>query len=289
MQKYVGGGTSYVHMIASASFPGFRFQGRPTLMQGLPFAFSDLEQFALRVRESDVGGKRVCVFHRGGAFDAASCAPSGQDSTGNSVLMVFTSNERVTIQATKDRRPFAASILAPFAKVKVDPKVQYIGGFVIAESYETGDNAQGLQMRGMSYDGPLTCGTDAPSCATLLAGRTNAKAVLNKYCNQLDGGDVAGGCSAYYAQHTNGDIELCSQDPVTTSCIAGTDATNDAEGLNCAMSTAAGVHAVLGGTGTGACANIWKTKKCAKKRAKGKCRKTKAKANCQFTCGVCTR
>lgn len=203
--------------------------------------------------------------------------------------MVFTSNERVTIQPTADGRPFTASVLAPFAKVKVDPAVQYVSGFIIAESYETGSNAVGLQMRGMSYDGPLTCGTDAPSCATLLAGRTNAKATLNKFCNELDGGDIAGGCSAYYAQHSNGNIDLCRQDVLTTACVAGTDATNDAEGLNCAASTAAGAHTVLGGTGTGACTNVWKAKKCAKKRAKGKCRKQKAILNCRFTCGVCTR
>lgn len=289
LQKYVGGGTSYVHMIASGSFPGFRFEGRPVLMQGLPFAFSELEQFALRLRDSNVDGKRVCVFARGGAFDASSCSPSGQGGAGNSALMVFTSSERVTIQASSDGRPFTASVLAPFAKVKVDPNVQFVSGFVIAESYETGAKAVGLQMRGMSYDGPLTCGTDAPSCATLLAGRTNAKATLNKYCNQLDGTDLVGGCSAFYAQWPNGNIDLCRQDFLTTSCIAGTDATNDAEGVNCAASTAAGAHTVQGGVGTGACTNVWKAQKCAKKRAKGKCRKRKAQLNCRFTCGVCTR
>ena len=288
MTKYVGGGTSYVNMIAATSFSGFRFVLPPVLMQGLPFAFSELEQFALRLRDTTTAdGKRVCVFSRGGSFDADSCSTGPHNSHGNTAIYVFTSNEPVTITGTKNGKPFSGSVIAPFARVTVEPSVQYVGGFIIAESYDTGKNAQGMQIHGYSFTGDLRCGTDAPSCASLLAGRQNAKAVYNTMCLQLDDTDVPGGCSAFYAQHPNGDIDFCRKDLLTTKCIVGTDATNDVEGLNCAAGLANGSPSVVGAGPTGTCKNLWTTKKCSRKKQKGKCSKKRPKANCAFTCGTC--
>eukprot|EP00980_Cylindrotheca_fusiformis_P000528 scaffold131_cov125-Cylindrotheca_fusiformis.AAC.5 len=107
---------------------------------------------------------------RGGIFDIrdfCTVCIGGSAETGNRLLIIFNTDEKVVLKGSADGLPFLASVVAPFSRVEVDGSAGYVDGVIVADTFATvGDNASNLELRGRHMERDLYCGpTEAPTWA----------------------------------------------------------------------------------------------------------------------------
>lgn len=134
--------------------------------EGYPFA--DWSAFENLARSLVAGrfarGYRIHVVDQGGGADGSHfdlrdfvTHNAAQGENNGKDLVVFTGSAPVHLRGSADGRQFGPSVLAPFAEVVLHGDAGFIDGIVIARSLSDNGRAQGLQMHGDGYDGPLTC------------------------------------------------------------------------------------------------------------------------------------
>lgn len=121
--------------------------------------FGHFEWIANHVVPSEEGDYKVILKTTGGTFSTADFrGADGQGSDNGKTLVVFNTQEDIILTATDSGRQFGPSVIAPFAKVKLDGAAGYVDGFIVAKSFATtGDNQSGLQMHGNGFSGLLAC------------------------------------------------------------------------------------------------------------------------------------
>jgi len=77
-------------------------------------------------------------------------------------LMVFNTADDILLEQTQSGRQLGPSVLAPFSRVILQGNAGFAHGQVIARGFGPSDeypitNADGLQMHGEVYKGPLKC------------------------------------------------------------------------------------------------------------------------------------
>ena len=143
----------------------FQFDGTLTTGSAAPFPFDwrELEFMARSVEELQDpeprdGQPQIHVRCSGGhvnLYDFYGSYVSGR--SGFNGLVVFNTEEDVTIDGNSYGRPFAASILAPFSHVTILKEAGYVDGFVVAKSLDMDQDAGSLQVHAHCYSGPLGC------------------------------------------------------------------------------------------------------------------------------------
>eukprot|EP00980_Cylindrotheca_fusiformis_P000531 scaffold131_cov125-Cylindrotheca_fusiformis.AAC.8 len=132
--------------------------------------FEHFEYLARNAESQKYFKKNIIVMTRGGTFDIRDfctvCEGNGAE-TGNFLLIIFNTDEKVVLKGSADGLPFLASVFAPFSRVELDGSAGYIDGVVVADTFATvGDNASSLELRGKYMEGSLYCGpTEAPTWA----------------------------------------------------------------------------------------------------------------------------
>ena len=110
--------------------------------------FDKFRHLALNAESSDINGKKVIVMTSGGTFDLYDFVPNGQADDNGNTLVIFNTEDDVTLTETNDGRFFGPSVIAPFSKVYLHSDAGFIDGFVVAKEFETtGPNAHSLQVR----------------------------------------------------------------------------------------------------------------------------------------------
>jgi hypothetical protein len=119
---------------------------------------SHYEWLARNAVSSNAGGKGVIVVDYGGNFNLYDFSSGGQGSDNGNTLIIFDTEEDITLDKTPDGRQFGPSVIAPFAKVSLWGRAGYINGIVVANEFKTTSSNQGqLQLRGNAYTGALEC------------------------------------------------------------------------------------------------------------------------------------
>eukprot|EP00980_Cylindrotheca_fusiformis_P020142 scaffold7212_cov165-Cylindrotheca_fusiformis.AAC.2 len=132
--------------------------------------FEHFEYLARNAESRKINRNNIIVMTRGGTFDIRDfctvCEGNGAE-TGNRLLIIFNTNEKVVLKGSADGLPFLASVIAPFSRVELDGSAGYMDGVVVADTFATvGDNASSLELRGNYMGGSLYCGpTEAPTWA----------------------------------------------------------------------------------------------------------------------------
>jgi hypothetical protein len=120
--------------------------------------FSHYEWLARNAVSSNEGGKKVIVVDHGGTFNMYDFNDGGQGSDNGNTLVIFDTEEDITLDKTSDGRQFGPSVVAPFAKVSLKGRAGYIDGIVVAKEFTTSSGNQGqLQLHGKAYTGALEC------------------------------------------------------------------------------------------------------------------------------------
>jgi hypothetical protein len=120
--------------------------------------FSHYEWLARNAVSSNAGGKKVIVVDHGGTFNMYDFNSGGQGSDDGNTLIIFDTDEDITLDKTSDGRQFGPSVIAPFAKVSLKGRAGYIDGIVVAKEFKTTSSNQGqLQLHGKAYTGALEC------------------------------------------------------------------------------------------------------------------------------------
>jgi len=167
--------------------------GSSTVVDGMYERFAYLAQNA---KDSQSGSYKVVVKSQGGTFNTYDFNAGGQGEDNGKTLVIFNTNQDVTLTKTPDSRQFGPTVIAPFAKVIVKGDAGFVDGSIYAKTLETqGGNQGGLQLHGDTYTGPIQCidGPDDtnPTATTTtgapLATTTNAPPVppteSTPYCN----------------------------------------------------------------------------------------------------------
>ena len=97
----------------------------------------DFEHFKWLARNAedytDRAGKNVFVVTHGGSFSTYDFnGDSGQGEDNGNTLVIFNTDEDVTLTKTQHGRQFGPSVLAPFANVYLEDSAGYVDGFVVA-------------------------------------------------------------------------------------------------------------------------------------------------------------
>lgn len=119
------------------------------------FTWSDFEWLAQNLKSDNKKGYRVKVFTKGGKYTMYDIPGATQGYDKGASLMVFNTDDDITLTKTNDGRQFGPTILAPFSKVTLLGDAGFIDGCVVAKSFDS--NGNGLQMHGDCFKGPLTC------------------------------------------------------------------------------------------------------------------------------------
>jgi len=133
--------------------PNYVVGGSPQL----DFAF--YEWLTRNAKSSTSGNYMVVVVTTGGTYNTENFrGPNGQGSDNGNTLVIFNTNQDVTLDCTSSSRQFGPSVIAPFSKVIIKGRAGYVDGLVVAKQF-TDDNlsADSLQMHGNVYTGPITC------------------------------------------------------------------------------------------------------------------------------------
>jgi len=113
---------------------------------------------AKNAESSNAGNKKVVVLDHGGTFNLYDFRWGGQGEDNGNTLVIFNTDDDITLTKTSDGRQFGPSVIAPFSKVYLRGEAGYIDGFVVAKSFETnGQNPSQLQMHGDTYTGSISC------------------------------------------------------------------------------------------------------------------------------------
>ena len=135
----------------------FQFQAGVAYRQIIPFDWSALEHLARTIQSIDYPSyHRIFVVCAGGYYTMSSLFSEGSalaQSSGYSVLVVFNTDQQVTIGSSWQGRPFSASILAPFSHVIIDDNAGYVDGFIVAKSLSMGRRGGSVQMHGRCFNG----------------------------------------------------------------------------------------------------------------------------------------
>eukprot|EP00980_Cylindrotheca_fusiformis_P000502 scaffold120_cov59-Cylindrotheca_fusiformis.AAC.18 len=132
--------------------------------------FEHFEYLARNAESHKFPGKKIIVMTRGGTFDIrdfCTVCEGKRAESGESLLIIFNTDEKVALKGSADGLPFLASVVAPFSRVELDGSAGYIDGIVVADTFATvGDHASSLELRGRHMEGDFYCGrTEAPTWA----------------------------------------------------------------------------------------------------------------------------
>eukprot|EP00980_Cylindrotheca_fusiformis_P015375 scaffold4320_cov200-Cylindrotheca_fusiformis.AAC.1 len=132
--------------------------------------FGHFEYLAQNAESRKIDRNNVIVMTRGGTFDIrdfCTVCEGAEAETGNRLLIIFNTNDKVVLKGSADGLPFLASVVAPFSRVELDGSAGSMDGVIVADTFATvGDNASSLELRGQYMDGSLYCGpTEAPTWA----------------------------------------------------------------------------------------------------------------------------
>jgi len=147
----------------------FHFQGGVSYRQPIPFDWSAFEQLARTIQPLDAPSyHRIFVLCAGGYYTVSSLYNVESQlagASGYNVLVVFNTDQEITIGSSWQGRPFVASILAPFSHVTIDDNAGYVDGFIVAKSLAMGRKGGPVQMHGRCFSGlPLEGCVGADTC-----------------------------------------------------------------------------------------------------------------------------
>ena len=199
---------SYVNALdqsANFNFNGGISKGSSSVADAMYDRFVYLAQNA---KDSQSGNYKVVVQTMGGTYNMYDFNPGGQGEDNGKTLVIFNTDEDITLTKTSDGRQFGPTVIAPFAKVIVRGDAGFVDGSIYAKTFETNGNNQGsLQLHGDTYSGAIECGNTESSSTT--ADSTTAppteSAVTGSYCNYNGcNGEAQGGewCNANEGQCT---------------------------------------------------------------------------------------
>jgi len=173
----VVGGKSYVNALQQPA--GYNFnQGIETnVMIEDIIEYEKFEYLARNAKEGSYSQNyQVFVLDHGGSFSTYDFVPGGQGEDNGKTLVIFNTEETVTLTKTTDGRQFGPSVIAPFSIVDLHGNAGYIDGFVVAKQFgsfsSNGNQATQLQMHGDAYTGPIECNqetlppTNVPTTST---------------------------------------------------------------------------------------------------------------------------
>lgn len=105
------------------------------------------------------GDYKVVVLTKGGTYNTYNFRNGGQGEDNGKTLVIFNTNEKVTLTKTPDGRQFGPSVIAPFSTVDLSGNAGFVDGFIVAKSFVSsgGGKATQLQMHGDTYKGPIRC------------------------------------------------------------------------------------------------------------------------------------
>ena len=160
---------SFIQAMTSQS--RFNFNGGVTFNQTVPLSMYEHFAFLARnaVNSSNTDGFKVVVLTKGGTYNLYHFVPGGQGEDNGKTLVIFNTQESITITATSDGRQFGPSIIAPFANVSVSSNAGYVDGLIMAKNFLTSSACGSLQLHADTYTGQIQCRAGATVTAPVKA------------------------------------------------------------------------------------------------------------------------
>lgn len=114
-----------------------------------------IEYLTKHAKSGTMGEYKVVVVEKGGEYNLYDFRNGGQGYDKGKTLVIFNTDEEITITKSKDGRQFGPTIIAPFAHVKVLANAGFVDGAVIAKTLQTFGGS--LQLHGDIYSGKIPC------------------------------------------------------------------------------------------------------------------------------------
>jgi len=155
---------SYIHELAGTTkftFNGGKAIGATEVPDSM---WAQFEYLATHAVSSSEGNKKVVVMTQGGTYNTFDFNNGGQGEDNGNTLVIFNTDEDITLTKTSDGRQFGPTVIAPFAKVFVKGDAGYVDGSIYAKYVETTGGNQGqLQLHGDTYKGSIECAEKEPA------------------------------------------------------------------------------------------------------------------------------